>query len=220
MLRLTNEARARTGGLPALLPEDGLHATARVHSADMLARGFFDHVNPDGLAPKDRVALMHRRLVGRAGENIWRASGLTAADSEALATTIVNSWMHSPGHRANILDPGYTHLGVGVASRSNELMSTQNFGEVRAYLDQDAPATLAAGTRLVLPSTPYPAGAPAPVWFDLWSSATGKEVTDRLPVAGADVSAPPGSYKLRLYVPDSKQAGRYTFLWGPEVEVK
>ncbi|HZK13036.1 MAG TPA: CAP domain-containing protein [Desulfobaccales bacterium] len=54
-------------------------------------------------------------------ENIWEGSNLPAADSEALARTIMNSWMSSSGHRENILSPDYTHLGVGVAASGREI---------------------------------------------------------------------------------------------------
>ena len=44
-----------------------------------------------------------------------------------MARVIVDSWMTSPGHRANILNPHYTYLGVGVSALGKEVRATQNF---------------------------------------------------------------------------------------------
>src|ERR1017187_3148125 len=86
---LTNAERARRG-LPALHPDDTLDSIARGHSIDMLRRNFFDHTNPDGDSPGDRMARAHRQLIGEGGENVWSGSGYSVA---AAATQIVADWM-------------------------------------------------------------------------------------------------------------------------------
>ena len=124
--QLTNEAR-RKYHLPPLDKDDALVAPARAHSYDMLARNFFNHVNPDGKAPQDRMAPAYSRTLARTGENIWSGHGYDYSDSKLMARVIMDSWMTSPGHRANLLNPDYTHLGVGVIAVGKEIRATQNF---------------------------------------------------------------------------------------------
>jgi uncharacterized protein YkwD len=124
--QLTNAAR-RKKHLPPLDKDNALVATARAHSDDMLQRDFFSHVNPDGKAPQDRIAPAYSRTIARSGENIWGGHGYDSSDSKLLARVIVDSWMTSPGHRANLLNPNFTHMGVGVSLSGKEIRATQNF---------------------------------------------------------------------------------------------
>ena len=124
--QLTNEAR-RKYHLAPLDKDAALVATARAHSNDMLARNFFNHVNPDGKAPQDRIAPAYSHTLARTGENIWSGHGYDYADSKLMARVIMDNWMTSPGHRANLLNPDYTHLGVGVSVLGKEIRATQNF---------------------------------------------------------------------------------------------
>ncbi|MFE9775212.1 CAP domain-containing protein [Streptomyces sp. NPDC005931] len=105
VIGLTNRERARAG-LPALGADPLLTAAAQAHSADMVARDFYAHTAPDGSRPRDRAtaAGSTRRTVG---ENI--------ACGQRSAAEVVQGWMNSPGHRANILRPEFTHIGVGFA---------------------------------------------------------------------------------------------------------
>jgi uncharacterized protein YkwD len=88
---------------PELLP------AARAHALDMLERGYVDHVTPGGLDPSDRVAPLHRRLVGGVGENLAEHRGLSAEQLEGqmgtLAVEIMDRLIQSPGHRENVLNP-------------------------------------------------------------------------------------------------------------------
>jgi uncharacterized protein YkwD len=124
--RLTNEVR-RKHGLLTLDQDNELAALARRHSEDMLIRKYFSHVNPDNLSPRDRLIPAYSLTFSRSGENIWSGSGHDASDSLLLARLIVDSWMTSPGHRANLLNPDYTHVGVGVAAMGREIRVTQVF---------------------------------------------------------------------------------------------
>jgi len=128
--QLTNEVR-RKSHLPPLFKDDALVATSRAHSNDMLARNFFNHVNPDGKAPQDRIAPAYSRTLGRTGENIWSGHGFDYSDKKLLARVIVDSWVTSPAHRANLLNPDYTHLGVGVSVLGKDIRATQNFVQRR-----------------------------------------------------------------------------------------
>ncbi|MGY1802137.1 CAP domain-containing protein [Blastococcus sp. SYSU D00922] len=116
VLALVNAERA-AAGCGALSADAGLANVARAHSADMRDRGFFDHVNLDGLDPFDRAE--RAGLTARAENIAW---------GQRSAAEVMDSWMNSPGHRANILNCGLTRLGVGVAEGSGGPWWTQLFG--------------------------------------------------------------------------------------------
>jgi|WetSurMetagenome_2_1015567.scaffolds.fasta_scaffold342899_2 hypothetical protein len=61
------------------------------------------------------------------GENIWTGRGYDPRQVRYLAQKIMDGWMNSPGHRDNILTPGYTHLGVGVMAKNQAVNATQVF---------------------------------------------------------------------------------------------
>jgi uncharacterized protein YkwD len=128
VFRLTNEAR-RKNGLPSLETDADLTVMARKHTDDMLRQEFFSHTGPDGKTLKDRLfdAPAVFKTVSRAGENIYGGSGQDFSDAKTMARVMVDGWMTSPGHRANILNPAYTHLGVGVGVLGKEIRATQNF---------------------------------------------------------------------------------------------
>jgi uncharacterized protein YkwD len=124
--KLTNAVR-RKHHLSPLDKDNALVVTARAHSDDMLERKFFSHVNPDGTTPQKRIAPAYARTISRSGENIWGGHGYDYSDSKLMARIIVDSWISSPGHRANLLNPSYTHMGVGVSVLGKEVRATQNF---------------------------------------------------------------------------------------------
>jgi uncharacterized protein YkwD len=117
MLDLVNAER-RAAGLKPVRPDPELVPVARAHSRDMLARGYFSHVSPEG---QDLGYRLQQAKVGylSAGENLALAPTLTSAH---------NGLMHSPGHRANILRPQFGRLGIGILDAGmHGLMVTQNF---------------------------------------------------------------------------------------------
>lgn len=124
IFRLTNEVR-RKRGLAALKWERSLSLVARAHSVDMLQRGYFSHVDPEGRTPRERVLAGYPHPLSLAGENIWTGSGHDPGDTRLLARIIVDNWMSSPGHRQNLLNPDYTDIGVGVVGRGQEIRATQ-----------------------------------------------------------------------------------------------
>ena len=106
-----------SAGDPASLPlakEGTLSAVAQAYSDDMLRRGFFSHTNPEGLTVRDRLSPYFSGSIRSLGENIWEGSNLSAANREALARYIMNSWMSSSGHRENILGADYTIWAWGL----------------------------------------------------------------------------------------------------------
>lgn len=107
ILCLVNQERT-SRGLRALTPDLRLRRIARAHSRDMVRRRYFDHVSPDGRDTMARLRAGHWR--GRsAGENLAWGSGELGTPAD-----IVDAWMHSPGHRANILRRIFRRAGVGV----------------------------------------------------------------------------------------------------------
>ncbi|MFI2434969.1 CAP domain-containing protein [Streptomyces sp. NPDC018693] len=117
VLRLVNEERAKVG-CGALAANSALTELAQNFSEDMAARGFFDHTDPDGNTPWDRAEKAGISSLG--GENIARG--------QADAAAVMDAWMNSPGHRANILNCDFKTLGVGVHFGSGGPWWTQNFG--------------------------------------------------------------------------------------------
>jgi uncharacterized protein YkwD len=98
--------------LKPLRPSRQLRVAAERHGADMVAHRFFAHVSPFAGALTDRA----RRAGYLAGARGW-ALGENIAWGEgdqAAPPAIVDAWMHSPGHRAVILDRDFTDVGIGV----------------------------------------------------------------------------------------------------------
>ncbi len=131
IFHLTNEAR-RKNGLPILEQDEMLTALARGKSDDMARRHYFSHTNPEGKTLIDRYddeKPAKVGLMGKIGENIHMGQRNDYSDVKTAARVIVDSWMISPGHRRNILDPAYDSLGVGVAVKDKECYATQCFGQ-------------------------------------------------------------------------------------------
>ena len=87
------------------------------HSEDMSRQGFFDHTNPDGLGPQDRVE--HSGLYDfSCGENLYMVTGATRDDAEWVSSEAFTGWLNSPGHYKNMIEPRYDVGGVGVFVKS------------------------------------------------------------------------------------------------------
>ncbi len=110
VVELTNLERAKAG-LPSLTPNNQLVNAAQNHSSNMLQDDFFDHTAPDGSSVSNRAKDSGYEYL-LVGENI--AAGQTTAEE------VVQGWMNSPGHRANILNPNYTEIGVGYEYAPND----------------------------------------------------------------------------------------------------
>jgi uncharacterized protein YkwD len=134
IFQLTNEAR-RQNRLPTLDLDNSLALKAREKSDDMLINNYFSHTDPEGKTLKDRVQEEKPasfRTISRIGENIYMGARFDySVDIKTQARLIVDGWMTSPGHRKNILDPTYTHLGVGVAAKDKMCYATQIFATAK-----------------------------------------------------------------------------------------
>jgi uncharacterized protein YkwD len=117
VLRLVNQERSRVGCSPVTADPE-LARLAEDFSEDMAQRDFFGHTDPDGASPWDRAAAAGITDLG--GENIARG--------QADARSVMDAWMDSPGHRANILNCDYTTLGVGAHLAEGGPWWTQDFG--------------------------------------------------------------------------------------------
>jgi uncharacterized protein YkwD len=115
-----NQERAKQG-CRAVTSDARLTQAAQGHSADMARRGFFDHTNPDGKSPGDRITAAGYR---------WSTYGENIAKGQPTPASVMKSWMNSPGHRANILNCKFAEIGVGVV-KSGGPYWTQVFGTAR-----------------------------------------------------------------------------------------
>ncbi|MFE2279959.1 sigma-70 family RNA polymerase sigma factor [Streptomyces sp. NPDC059454] len=115
VLSLANTERAKAGCGP-LKFDDRLARAARLHSEDMSANDYFSHTGRNGSSFADRAGAQGHPSPG--AENIARG--------QSSAQSVMDAWMNSPGHRANILNCSLTTLGVGVVD--SDWTWTQVFG--------------------------------------------------------------------------------------------
>lgn len=109
VVELTNAERAKQG-LPALKIDTELSKVARIKSEDMKKNNYFDHNSPTYGSPFDMMKKFGISYTS-AGENI--------AQGQRTPEEVVQAWMNSAGHRANILNNGFTHIGVGYVESGN-----------------------------------------------------------------------------------------------------
>ncbi|MEU7516411.1 CAP domain-containing protein [Streptomyces sp. NPDC042898] len=117
VVALVNAERAKAGCGP-LTANATLNSAAQGHSDDMAARDFFDHTNPDGAGPGERVT---------AAGYPWSTYGENIAMGQSTPESVMDSWMNSPGHRANILNCDFKEIGIGIHSSGGPYW-TQVFG--------------------------------------------------------------------------------------------
>jgi uncharacterized protein YkwD len=117
MLEMVNQERT-SRGLKPLKGDPELTEVARQHSADMFSRGYFSHYTPEGIDPFQRMQAADVRF-RTAGENLALAPTLQIAHT---------GLMNSPGHRANILNPNFGRVGIGIMDGGRRgLMVSQEF---------------------------------------------------------------------------------------------
>lgn len=124
----TNNARALNGGLPALIENETLKRDAQLKLEDMFAKQYFEHISPTGIGPSNLADTVGYAYV-IVGENL--ALGDFESDQ-----ALVDAWMKSPGHRANILNSHYQEIGVAVGKGMYEgritWLAVQSFGMPRS----------------------------------------------------------------------------------------
>lgn len=118
VVRLVNAERSKAGQ-PALTENTELSNVARTKSEDFVNNNYFSHNSPTYGSPFEMLESFGISFTA-AAENI--------ASGQKTASEVMNSWMNSSGHRANILSPTYNQIGVGVARDNNgSLYWTQMF---------------------------------------------------------------------------------------------
>jgi len=137
----TNRVRSQHG-VPPLAPSPGLDSAADEQASWMALMFRSEHGNPipGEHTVADRIA--HAGIVGlRAGENVLmmpaqRPAGPLRQDYTyaALAAFLVDSWLHSPAHRANLLDRGYTHLGCAARFAHGVMPGDQRVFAAQVFL--------------------------------------------------------------------------------------
>ncbi len=121
VLALVNEERAAAGCAP--VTENARLTRAADDYSDVMAEsGVMSHTGPDGSTMTTRV---------EAAGYAWSTLGENIARGQADAAAVMESWMNSPGHRANILNCSFKELGVGVHFGDGGPWWTQNFGAPR-----------------------------------------------------------------------------------------
>jgi uncharacterized protein YkwD len=117
-LCLVNLERTQRG-LPPLHQNALLDAASAEHSQDMVRRDYFEHATPDGRSVADRLRAIgyQRGISASAGENIAYGVG-----DKSTPASIVRAWMRSAGHRADILRPAFTEVGIGISLGAPEVL--------------------------------------------------------------------------------------------------
>lgn len=106
---LTNAERAKQGLKPLTLDSE-LSKVARVKSQDMKDKNYFDHTSPTYGSPFDMM-----KSFGIS----YRAAGENIAQGQTTPEQVVQAWMNSQGHRENIMNASFTHIGVGYVASGN-----------------------------------------------------------------------------------------------------
>jgi uncharacterized protein YkwD len=177
LLALLNDGR-RAAGVAALVPDRELGAIARAHTREMAAGHFFGHASPTTGRVEDRM----RRAgisVAKLGENI--SQGDSAEEAH-------RALMDSPGHRANMLDPAFTNVGIAVVLRPAErpaLLTTLVFA--RRARAAAAPVTSAAARDFV--TSRRRAGGAAALTFDPALQRAAEAGTEVILHGGASAAA-------------------------------
>ncbi|WP_329167026.1 CAP domain-containing protein (plasmid) [Streptomyces sp. NBC_01717] len=117
VVTLVNQERTARG-LSTLHIDERLRNSSRAHSEDMAARGFIDHLSPEGISPLERMLM--------AGYPFPAAENVAVFLPEPMG--VMRGWMNSPGHRLNVLNPAFRAIGVGIHVEAGTAWWTQNFG--------------------------------------------------------------------------------------------
>ncbi|MEM7554985.1 MAG: CAP domain-containing protein, partial [Cyanobacteria bacterium P01_A01_bin.84] len=110
VLKLTNDFRVKNGRSRLTMNSD-LSEAAQDHSEDMAKLDFFSHTGKDGSKAGDRIT--------DAGYE-WNTYGENIAAGQRTPDQVVQGWINSPGHRANMLNPNFKELGVGYFFLKND----------------------------------------------------------------------------------------------------
>jgi len=196
----------RGRGLGELAHDPGLVLAARAHAADIARTRVFDHMTREGFGPAARVGLLARDLIGAPAENI--AERLNAAGA-VRPDQIMSQWKGSPGHRANLLATGFTHVGYGVLRQGREVIAVGAYAEVAARLGSPAPLRVAS---VGVIAAALSSATPRIDQFSV-SEPGGDALIETYVEAPGAPTLPPGAWQLRPHL--STGARKYQVAWGP-----
>ncbi len=125
-LRLVNESR-EAEGLAPLEARESLEEAAASHARDMLEKDYMAHVAPDGTTPRERFLAAGGSPWQAVAENVTRCEGCETPPGEGRVAQFHAGFMDSAGHRANILTPGLTGFGYGIAAADGAATAVQMF---------------------------------------------------------------------------------------------
>lgn len=119
ILILVNQERS-TNGLGAVTLNAQLTQAAQAHSLDMGCKFFLSHTGSDNSSPADRIS--------RAGylSSVW-AENVAAGYTYSTASAVMAGWMNSAGHKANILNPSVTEMGIGYVYNASDPNRYRNY---------------------------------------------------------------------------------------------
>lgn len=177
IVSLINTERSNAG-LSGLSIDTALTRAAEEKAADMISQGYFDHIGPNGKGPAHWLALAGYKYL-KAGENL-------AVNTQTVSErAIVDAWMDSPSHRANIMTGEYSETGVAVARgiyNGEEAVFVVQFFGTPAAAPKPAPEPVA--------TTPAPA-----------QTVTKTPVAPTTPTTQAKVSASPKTIEAKTTAP-------------------
>lgn len=124
ILKRINKARGSSLSVSAILQK-----AAAGHAADMAARNYFSHINPEGQAPRERLLALDGSFRSVVAENIATSTFLPGTTMREKADKFVHVWMNSPHHRRNIRNTRFTKTGLGIAQRGDEIYAVHLFSE-------------------------------------------------------------------------------------------
>lgn len=202
LLSLTNQARRNAGARPVLW-NDSLAQAAQAHAGDLAGRAYVEHVSPDGFDPSHRLALLARDLVGSASENIAYRRFVKPATPEEL----MRLWRASRPHWTNLLKPGHTHAGFGVARKGERTYAVGLYARPDGRLASPLPFRISAEAEVLqaVRGAPFQSfGLADPIDESEFGVFTGD---------GGLGPVPAGVYQLRPRRP--LDGRRVQVLWGP-----
>lgn len=151
IIALTNSERQKAG-LSPLQPQAALTQSAQVKALDMVQKNYWSHTAPDGTEPWNFIEASGYDFIA-AGENLGR----NFADDVAL----VNGWMNSPTHRANILNAEYQDIGLsilnGIVGDKQSQVVVVHYGKKNQPTPHTAASVATGGaqsTQLLTPTAP------------------------------------------------------------------
>lgn len=111
--------RAKQGLKPLVMTDAKLSDCADAKAKDMVINNYFDHTSPTYGSVTN--------MINKWGIS-WRANGENISKGQRTPQEVMNTWINSSGHRANILNPNFTHIGIGIAKNSSgQLVWVQQF---------------------------------------------------------------------------------------------